>query len=109
MSTMETIWREVNDARSTGYQSIVHIRITTDALEGSPVTVPITPERARTIARLMIVKGHGVVADSMDYETKLELLMHPEDYMALLRDVDPMRYGIEIGEPTRIMGIPVTR
>lgn len=107
--SLEAIHREIHDARATGYQHIVHIRVTTDALQGSPVTVPITPERARAIGRLMMVQGHGVVADPMDYETRLELLVHPQDYSDLLKDVDLMRYGVQIGEPMRIMGIPVSR
>lgn len=103
------IHREVCDAYVTGYQRIVHIRVTTDALEGSIVAVPITPERARARGRLMMVEGHGIVADPAQYETMLELLMRPADLVALLRDSDLVRFGIELGDPMRIMGIPVSQ
>jgi hypothetical protein len=92
----------------TGYQRIVHIRVTVDALQGSPVSVPITPERARAIGRLMMVPGGSVVADPRDYETKLELLMHPADYCEVLK-ARPYFYHSFSGGVETVMGIPVER
>ncbi len=111
MSVLAAIHRELNDAAMTGYKRIVHMRVTTDALPGSITSVPVTPERARALGRLLLVPDAngqplGVVADPMDYEKMLELLIHPADWHDLLLEKLP---GGEYppGLPTRIMGIPV--
>lgn len=113
MSVLEIIHRERQDARATGYKRIVHIRVTVDAIPGAPTTVPVTPERARVLGRLLMVRGEGpltgsVVADPSDYEAMLELLIHPKDYADLLKDASAIA-AVQIGEVDRVMGIPVSR
>lgn len=107
MSVELAIANQLNDARETGWQRIVHIRVTVDALAGSVTALPVTPERARTLGRLLAVPG-GVVADPSDYEGMLELLIHPADWADLLRDTTAIR-SVKLGEPTRVMGIPVSQ
>lgn len=107
MTVLASIMREQHDARATGYKRIVHIRVTTDALPGSVTSLPVTPERARVIGRLLAVQDLGVVADPNSTETLLELLIHPADWAELLTDDDKYR-AVQIGPDTRVIGIPVS-
>lgn len=110
MSVLDTIRRELDDAEATGWQKIVQVRVTTDALPASPVTVPITPERARTMSAMRMMPD-GIVADPASYEGMLEVLLHPEDWQDVLADAE--RFAVQMatrpGEPNRIFGIPVVR
>lgn len=116
MSLFAAIAAEVDDSRATGYKRIVHIRVTTDALLGSLVTVPMTPERARVLGRLLMVSGDGplagsVVADPSDYERMQEILVHPEDWATILRDPGMYAYvqmPLHDTDVTRVLGIPVS-
>jgi hypothetical protein len=112
-NVMAVLHHEYMDCRATGYKRIVHIRVTTDAIQGAPVSVPITPERARVLARLMMVPTQPeptVVADPMDYETMMEIVMHPADYCDVLKERAPgyLEHSTVDGVQ-RIMGIPVAR
>lgn len=94
-SLEKAIRRELVDAAVTGYQRITQIRVTSDAIRHSPVSVPLTPERARVL-------GLGE-ADGLGDERLLELLVHPDDWRDLLcesRDIGP-------GYPTVVQGVPV--
>jgi hypothetical protein len=115
---MAVIYQEIADAEVTGYKRIVHIRVTTDALPGSPTSVPVTPERARTLGRLIALRdprgGEATVAaDPSDYERMLELLIHPQDWADVLRGADmfagELAPGMRPGEPDSVYGIPVSR
>jgi hypothetical protein len=112
MTVLDIIYRERQQARETGYKRIVHIRVTKDAILGAPTTVPVTPERARTLGRLLMVRSGGldgvVVADPSDYERMLELLIHPEDWAALLTEKTAFGYAVELGTIDHVMGIPVS-
>jgi hypothetical protein len=90
-------------------RTIIRIRVTTDAVRDSMLAAPITPERSRTLGRLMALEGGAVEAEPSN---ALELLVHPEDYQQLLweRDEIGRSYGAGIGgEITRIMGLRVVR
>lgn len=109
MTVLDAIRRECDDAALTGYKQIVHIRVTTDALQGSVTSTPVTPERARTIGRLMAIparEGTAVVAHPDSTETLLEILMHPADYETLMIEYRAMG-GREA--PVALLGIPVSR
>lgn len=114
VSIIASIHRELHDARATGYKRIVHIRVTADALAGSVTSVPVTPERARVLGKLLMIRSPGepldgaVIADPADAEALLELLMHPLDWAELLADLDAIGY-VSLGEPIRVMGIPVSQ
>ena len=110
---MSLIRGELNDA-ALGYQEIVHIRVTMEALLGSPVSVPVTPERARTLAQLRLLPNGAVVADPVSYERLLELLIHPADWVEVLKEAGAAGAAVgavALGEPqapTRVYGVAVT-
>jgi hypothetical protein len=87
MSATEALMREIDSARLQ-YRPLLHIRVTQDAIPGAPAAVPITPERARSI-RLRIVELSGdadavVVPDPEVWLRSLEIVVHPEDWTAVL-------------------------
>jgi hypothetical protein len=114
MSLLKPFHDEIRQAREQDRE--VHwIRVTKDAIPGSITTTPITPERARQIA-LRAEPGTGFGRDcTVDTDPKLvgrpplEIVVHPEDWAELLKDPEAARWGIQIGEPDRVLGIPVTR
>lgn len=114
MTIFAAVYREINDADTTGYKRIVHIRITPDAIPGSPVAVPVTPERARTLGRLIALPTKdgepSVTADPSDYERMLELLLHPQDWAQAKQEANELAMSLSMrpGEPNRIYGIPVS-
>lgn len=88
----DAIQRERREAWETGYKRIVHIRVTPYAMPGSPVSVPIPPERARNM---------GIAR--WDFEEALEILLHPEDWRRWLLEAG----GLLIGNPDAVHGLPV--
>lgn len=111
MSVAALIFSERNQARER-MRPIIHIRVTTDAIPGSPVAVPVTPERARTLGKIWAFPD-GTVEAAFDGRA-LELLVHPEDWYSLLKDMDAARdyvvqFGVQPGEPDRVFGIPVSK
>lgn len=110
MSMYAAVHALLRDVRATGYQRVVHVRVTTDALPGSMTTVPVTPERARVLGRLLAVQDSGVVADPLWFEKAQEVLIHPEDWVKLLSEVPGYAHqgALSIDGSTRIFGIPVT-
>ena len=110
MTIMPTLYREQQQAREQ-LREIHHIRVTTDALPGSLVSVPITPERARTIRLAMFPSKAGESTVDVDPELVgrplLEVLMHPEDYAELTKDLDAVRDVDMTGSVTRVLGIPI--
>jgi hypothetical protein len=85
------------------------IRVTTDALAGSIVALPITPERARSY-RLLMIEGRGAVADPVVYERDLEVLVHPEDWRDFLKNLPnsvTFNESGAVGSVREVMGIPV--
>jgi hypothetical protein len=93
VSALVTLLDEVRCAQELD-RPLSHIRVTVDALKGSPVLVPITPERARQI-RLVAVEDRGeftVEADPEVWLRQLELLVHPADWMEVQIDSGAWRY-----------------
>jgi hypothetical protein len=102
------IAREVHDARATGCQRVVHVRVTPHAIPGSVVAVPIPPERSRLLradpdldaietANYVEIVGRGGIG------VLLEILVHPHDWQQLLRDAG----SVLIGAPDAVHGLPV--
>lgn len=93
MKIREAIWSELIEARRE-QQEIKWIRVTRDALPRSPITCPITPERLRLHAQIIVAEPHkpserfvtGVVYDPQTFETWRELLVHPVDWAEALRE-----------------------
>lgn len=108
MSVFRAITREVYDAQAQ-LREIVHIRVSRNALAGSVVALPITPERARTI-RLRAFPGGAVDVDYGSTERLLEIVIHPEDWRDLLTEKDAVGAYVLNAESTgirRIYDIPV--
>lgn len=79
----EALRREMR-AAALEDRPVRHIRITEDALRGSPVALPITPERQRTVGRLRAYPGGGVDADLAMACWELEIVVHPVDWYGVL-------------------------
>ena len=112
MSVFRALYDERRYAREQ-LKDIVHIRVTADAFKGTVTAVPITPERARVLGKLLAVPGDGPLAGTVvphpgDYERMLEILVHPEDWRDLLVDAEAYT-AVDLGEIDRVMGIPVSR
>lgn len=112
-SMFAVVHRQIVEADETGYKRIVHVRVTTDAICGSMAAVPVTPERARAIGKLVALPDVGalaytVAADPQWYERALELLIHPEDWIALLREIPMGATPLQLGDPKTVYGIPVS-
>jgi len=114
MSMFKPFWDEVRQAREQDRE--VHwIRVTKDAIPGSITTTPITPERARQIGLYEYEDGQSGRSAGVDTDPKLiarlplEIVVHPEDWAELLKDPEAAKWGIQIGEPDRVLGIRVTR
>lgn len=104
MNILHAVHRELDDAIING-QQVVQIRVTSDALQGSIVALPITPERARVIGQVMILETGGVVAD-LHHENVAELMVHSLDWMQL-RSAAYRDLVLDVGAVTRIYGLPV--
>jgi hypothetical protein len=112
MSLFDALRREICEAELED-REILRLRITPEAIAGSPVTVPVTPERARLL-RLLMYPGETVDADpELVARFALELLIHPRDWYALL--CERGRDGHFVVEPSataasvaRVLGIPVS-
>lgn len=111
MRVSEALARELRDLRALGNPRalVVQVRVTTDALYGSPVLVPITPERARTLARLVAIHNwddstYVVIADPGDYERAYEILLHPGDWVTLRTEPDVLATGTLSYDPRRSAG-----
>lgn len=79
---LAAVSREVDEAALRA-QRVAHVRITPLALPGSIVAVTITPERARTVCRPLMLETQAVVPD-VEWERTVEILIHPKDYEAFL-------------------------
>lgn len=107
MSVFDVIHAEIRQSQER-LETIVHIRVTTDALASSPVKTMLSPERARQFG----LRGYagGADADLAGTDQMRELLIHPEDWaqvrLALPQDVgfayEQTRDGKEL-----LWGIPV--
>lgn len=105
-SVFAAIARERHDA-DVQLRPIIHIRITKDAIPGTPAAVPVTPERARTLGRLWALPDGSV--DAAYDGRALEVVIHPEDWSRLLTEKDAMvGYAVQVGDPDRVLGIPVS-
>lgn len=107
---VEAIKREIWYAREQA-RPLLRIRVTTDALQGSPVAVPITPEQARQIRLVAVPLPEGetaVEADPHVYMRALELIVHPADWSDVLAH-PIMRYVLpgDDGRIREFMGLPV--
>lgn len=108
MDMLAAICREVQDADARMLK-VVHVRVTPDAIPGSPVLVPFAPERLRLLAAHLVELPRGnaaLVADPEAQQRWRELLLHTADWMAVLQD--PHLPGdVVLDEPVTVMGIPV--
>lgn len=68
---MAALMGEINFIREQD-RPLLWLRVTEDAIEGSPIAVPATPER---IAQASTVTGEELGYDGM------EILVHPTDYL----------------------------
>lgn len=93
MGLIRAVHRELSAAHLRDLE-VVQIRVTRDALAGSPVAVALTPERARE---------RCTTAGEPDYEAERwrEILVHPDDWAATVRD------ALVNGVVTRMLGIEV--
>jgi hypothetical protein len=91
ISVFDTVRSELRDAQALD-RPVVWIRVSPDALRGSVVTTPVTPERLRTMALREVQDGQGssvgVIADPDIAERAMEIVMHPEDWRDLLTDAE---------------------
>lgn len=92
MSVLHVLEGELREARARQLQ-VARVRITDAALEGSPVTVLISPERAR-IARL----------SARDLERVREIVIHPADWNEVLLEKHDGRYLVTADE---VFGVAV--
>jgi len=112
---VDFVHREINHAHERLHR-IVGIRVSDHAIPGSPVTLPVAPERARLFARLLIQldpRGGGGLAmsDPVEADSLREILVHPDDFHDA-RGNPPRapNYTYDlIGPPTHIYGIPVLK
>lgn len=110
-SIVASLFRERN-AADEQMRPIIHIRITTDAIAGSVVAVPVSPERARTLGKLWAFPD-GTIEAAYDGRA-LEILVHHEDWYSLLKEMPAdngfaVQLAMKLGEPDRVLGIPVSR
>lgn len=112
MTVFEAVEREIRTTEETGYKQIVRVRITMDALKGTPVALPVTPERARVAGALRAIPdprtGEAlVVADPAWGERFLELLLHPADWLEARHFASSYGAHLDAGEKPTLMGLPV--
>lgn len=102
----ETILKEIVDAESRLLE-VRRIRVTPDAFAGSPVLAMIPPERLRKEA-LRAFPGGVVDADLEPMERWREIIVHPQDWAEVLREMTPVS-GLETkgGRVIRLFGIEV--
>lgn len=106
MSVFAAIHREIVDA-DMALVKIAYIRVTRDAIPGSVVTTPITPER--------LLPDDGWALDDEVGETleallrpDREIVVHPEDWCSLLAECDALGYAVSpVGMLRAVRGIPV--
>jgi len=105
-TVLDQIRCERRETYLTGYQEIVYIRVTRDAIPGSVTSTLIAPERLRLLAASLIRgKDDVLVADPDAQERWREIVIHPLDWADLHRDLEAARTGAIT--PTSIMGIPI--
>lgn len=77
MIASHALRREIESAWEQD-RNVVQIRVTTDALEGTPTAVPLTPERLRALD----------LSPTFDSNvTPLEVLVHPRDWADALSEI----------------------
>lgn len=115
MGMYATLQAEIHHVRLRALD-VVQIRVSTDAIPGSVTTTMLTPERLRALRPYVIhLQGRetpDALADPTAAERLREIVMHPDDWFALLEEPDTrfaLRLGMAEGEPDRIFGIPVAR
>lgn len=112
MSLLKPFYEDLRQAREQD-RDVRWIRVTKDAIPGSITTTPITPERARQIGLYEYEDGQSGRSAGVDTDPKLiarpplEIVVHPEDWAELLKDPEAAKWGIQIGEPDRVLGVPV--
>jgi hypothetical protein len=81
MSGSYVIWLELEEARSKLLE-IKWLRVTTDAIQGSPTTVPIAPERLRQHSLKAYPDG-TVDHDPQTTDRWREIVVHPGDWLSM--------------------------
>lgn len=105
------VWDVLRDEINSAFEqdrAIVHVRVTASAIPGSIAAMPISPEHARAVAALWILRD-GTVTD-LYHGRALEVLLHPMDYETILKDIEAaLRGDCLIGDPVLLLGLPVMR
>lgn len=81
MDAEVAVGNEICGALEQGLK-VAHIRVTADAIQGSPAALAMTPERARGVA--VIEVGGVVTADPEMVLHAAEVLLHPADFDAIV-------------------------
>lgn len=115
MNIRDCLWNEIHEAKGE-FLEVKWIRVTMEAIEGSPMTAPITPERLRLHAQIRVVRQdapseplcEGVEHDPRAFEDWREIVIHPADWSAALREppgqIDPLNFH---RSPPTYYGVPV--
>lgn len=82
MTVIAAIGREVSYCREAKL-TVARVHVTVDAIPGSVVSVPLTPEHARLLG--LVDYGRGVETDPRT-DVFREIRIHPADYGELLTE-----------------------
>ena len=103
MSTLveiASVFRQIQEARTAHYKAVLQIRVTTFAIPGSIAVVQVTDERARIV-------GPRLDEGWRPGKPLHEILIHPEDWKAILKSVES-RSALDVSQrPIRLLGLPV--
>jgi hypothetical protein len=89
--------REI-DSADEAMRPIIQVRVSTDALRGTPAAVALTPERLRVL-------GH-CEHDFHNGASPVEILVHPEDWAEALAEIPDLGAGVDL---TQFYGYKVVR
>ena len=81
-----TLMREIASAQEQD-RPLLHIRVTPDALRGTPASLPVTPERLRVLYPESVKLG--LIENGLVPHHGMELVVHPEDWRDVLKVVMP--------------------
>lgn len=110
MNAFDAIRQQVYDARLQD-REVLHLRVTRQALPGSIVALPLTPERARALRTLWAVRQGDMSVTALPdlevLERYVEVVMHPDDYLDLLGVAHTVNVDVRSGVQ-RVLGYPIT-
>lgn len=103
MSVLDALGREFDAAQRDDLE-VRRVRVSRDAIPGSAVVVPLTPERLRVLVPLRETLA-GVVTDLEAFERWREIIIHPQDLERLLCECSDMA-GLAV-HPSHVLGLPL--